>query len=60
MTENKRRMPSDAKSLHCLWHGELKGILKCEYLHVMYYYNGDVFLETNQSETRIVCGGHVC
>jgi hypothetical protein len=24
------------------------------------YYNGEAFLEMNQSETRIVCGGHVC
>jgi hypothetical protein len=23
------------------------------------YYNGEVFLEMNQSETRIACGGHV-
>jgi hypothetical protein len=22
--------------------------------------NGEVFLEMNQSETRIACGGHVC
>ena len=35
MTDNKQRMPSDAKSPHCLWHGELKRILKCEYLHVI-------------------------
>jgi hypothetical protein len=31
MTDNKRRTPSDAKSPHCLWQGELKRILKCEY-----------------------------
>jgi hypothetical protein len=24
------------------------------------YYNGEVFLEMNQSETRIACGGHIC
>jgi hypothetical protein len=24
------------------------------------YYNREVFLEMNQSKTRIVCGGHVC
>jgi hypothetical protein len=36
MTDNKRQMPSDAKNPHCLWQGELKGILKCENLHVMY------------------------
>jgi hypothetical protein len=24
------------------------------------YYNGELFLEMNQSETRIFCGGHVC
>ena len=24
------------------------------------YYNGEVFLEMNQLETRIACGGHVC
>jgi hypothetical protein len=24
------------------------------------YYNGEVFLEMNQSETRIACGSHVC
>jgi len=24
------------------------------------YYNGEFFLEMNQSETRIACGGHVC
>jgi hypothetical protein len=87
MTDNKRRMPSDAKSPHCLWQGELKRILKCEYLYVMHsinllhyiiiglflreimarviflltvYYNGVFFLEMNQSETRIACGGHVC
>jgi hypothetical protein len=23
-------------------------------------HNGEVFLEMNQSETRIACGGHVC
>jgi hypothetical protein len=39
MTDNKGRTPSDAKSPHCLWHGELKRILKCEYLHVMYSIN---------------------
>jgi hypothetical protein len=33
MTDNKQRMPSDAKSPHWLWHSELKRILKCEYLH---------------------------
>jgi hypothetical protein len=32
MTDNKRRTPSDAKSPHCLWQGELKRILKCEFL----------------------------
>ena len=59
MTDNKWRTPSDAKSPHCLWQGELKRILKCEYLHVMYsinmlkyisisYYNGaDFFSEMN-------------
>jgi hypothetical protein len=30
MTDNKRRTPSDAKSPHCLWQGELKRILKCQ------------------------------
>ena len=39
MTDNKPRMPSDAKSSHCLWQGELKRILKCEYLHVMHNIN---------------------
>jgi hypothetical protein len=24
------------------------------------YSNGEFFLEMNQSETRIACGGHVC
>ena len=24
------------------------------------YYNGEFFLEMNQSETRIACDGHVC
>jgi hypothetical protein len=24
------------------------------------YYNGEFFLEMNQSEKRIACGGHVC
>jgi hypothetical protein len=24
------------------------------------YYNGEDFLEMNQSEKRIACGGHVC
>jgi hypothetical protein len=24
------------------------------------YYNGEDFLEMNQSETRIACGSHVC
>jgi hypothetical protein len=28
MTDNKRWMPSDAKSPHCLWQGELRRILK--------------------------------
>jgi hypothetical protein len=36
MTDNKRRMPSDAKNPYWLWQGEVKRILKCEYLHVMY------------------------
>ena len=39
MTDNKRRMQSDAKSPHCLCQGELKRILKCEYLHIMYSIN---------------------
>jgi superoxide dismutase len=39
MTDNKRWTPSDAKSPHCLWQGELKRILKCEYLHAMYSIN---------------------
>jgi hypothetical protein len=38
-TDNKRRMPSDAKSPHCHWQSKLKRILKCEYLHVMYSIN---------------------
>ena len=38
MTDNKR-MPSDAKSPHCLWQDELKRILKCEYIYVMYSIN---------------------
>ena len=97
MKDDKRRTPSDGKSSHCLWQGELKRILKCEYLHVMHninmltiyqqlliskgdngksyfsfnslmarvislltvYYNREVFLEMNQSKTRIACGGHV-
>ena len=39
MTDNKRQTPIDAKSPHCLSHGELKGILKCEYIHAMYGIN---------------------
>ena len=34
-----RQQITDAKSPHCLWQGELKRILKCEYLHVMYSKN---------------------
>jgi hypothetical protein len=34
-----RQQTTDAKSPHCLWQGELKRILKCEYLHVMYSIN---------------------
>jgi hypothetical protein len=37
MTDNKRRTPSDAKSPHCLWQGELKRILKCEHLWNILY-----------------------
>jgi len=36
MTDNKRWMQSDAKIPHCLWQSELKRMLECEYLHVMY------------------------
>jgi hypothetical protein len=36
MTDNKQWMPIDAKCPHCLWQGELKRILKCEYLHEMF------------------------
>ena len=28
LTDNRRRMPSDGKSLHCLWQGELKNLSK--------------------------------
>ena len=36
MTDDRRQTPSDDKSSLYLWQGELKRILKCEYLHVMY------------------------
>jgi hypothetical protein len=39
MTDDRRRTPSDGKSLYCLWQGLLKRILKCEYLLVMYRIN---------------------
>jgi hypothetical protein len=26
LTDDRRRMPSDGKSSHCLWHGELKKV----------------------------------
>jgi hypothetical protein len=38
LTDNRRRMPSDGKSSHCLWQGELKisthiyTIMKCKLL----------------------------
>jgi hypothetical protein len=53
MTDNKWWMPSDAKTPHCLWQGELKRILKCEYLHVMYSINmlhSGLTLEGNSGE----------
>ena len=34
-----RQQTTEAKGSHCLWQGELKRILKCEYLHVMYSIN---------------------
>jgi hypothetical protein len=43
-----RQQTTDPKSPHCLWHGELKRILKCEYLHVMYSIN---MLHISSSET---------
>ena len=39
LMDNRRQKPSDGKSSHNLWQGELKRILKCEYLHVMYSIN---------------------
>jgi hypothetical protein len=39
MWKVNRWQMTDAKSPHCLWQGELKRILKCEYLHVMYSIN---------------------
>ena len=39
LTDDGRWTPSDGKSSHCLWQGELKRILKCEYLLVMYRIN---------------------
>jgi hypothetical protein len=44
-------MPSDGKSSHCLWQGELT--------RVIFLFTEDI-LEINQYETRIACGGHVC
>jgi hypothetical protein len=29
-------------------------------VHLAKWFQGEDFLEINQSETRIVCGGHVC
>jgi hypothetical protein len=29
-------------------------------VHLVNGFRGEDFLEINQSETRIVCGGHVC
>jgi hypothetical protein len=39
LTDDRWRTPSDGKRSHCLCQGELKGILKCEYLHVIYSIN---------------------
>ena len=36
MTDDGRQVMAKA---HCLWQGELKRTLKCEYLHVMYSIN---------------------
>jgi hypothetical protein len=37
-------MPSDAKSPHCLWQGELKRILKCEhYMDIILHFRFDNF-----------------
>ena len=35
MLTDDRQQTMDAKSPHCLWQGELKRILKCEYLHAI-------------------------
>jgi hypothetical protein len=37
--DDRRQMPSDGKSSHCLCQGELRIILKCEYLLVMHRIN---------------------
>ena len=39
LTDNRRLMPSDGKSLHCLWQGELKKIE----IHVYIYYKCSFF-----------------
>jgi hypothetical protein len=52
-------MTSDGKSSRCLWQGELKiEILKL--LNPVKQFQRRRFLEIDQSETRIACGGHVC
>jgi hypothetical protein len=35
---NGRRMPSDGKSSHCLWQGELKKVLHRNWLQVIIFY----------------------
>jgi hypothetical protein len=32
LTDDRRRMPSDGKSSHCLWQGELKMLITCHML----------------------------
>jgi hypothetical protein len=43
-----------------LYRGPSKDASYQAYIHLDKQFRGEEFLEINQSETRIACGGHVC
>jgi hypothetical protein len=42
------------------WWGKLKKVKKSVHMAKQFQIKGEDFLEIDQSETRIACGGHVC
>ena len=60
LTDDIRRTPSDGKSLHCFWQGELKTKNKYVLKSYLAFYRSNQFLDFSFTECSSVLGTNFC